>query len=60
MSSDDLDYYIKVRGNYLSSDEILYVLDMKRNPCVDHIVYENYLYTVWCTDGKKFEFRMRL
>lgn len=41
MTSSELSSYIGIRNDELCSDEILDVVDVSRNPQINHIVYEN-------------------
>ena len=60
MTHEELDYYIRSRYGYLSSDEILHVVDTSNNPQLNHIVYENNIWKLWDINGNYYEFRKRI
>ena len=59
MNHEELEYYIRCRNAQLSSDELLEVLDISKNPQLNHIIYENGVWTAWDTNGHYYEFRKR-
>lgn len=59
MNHEELQYYIRSRNAQLSSDELLEVLDISKNPQLDHIIYENEMWKAWDADGNYYEFRKR-
>lgn len=59
MNHEELEYYIRSRNAQLSSDELLEVLDISKNPQLDHIIYENEMWKAWDSDGNYYEFRKR-
>lgn len=59
MADEELRYYINSRNGELSSDEILTVIDIDKNPQLNHIEYENNLWKAWDTSGNYYEFRKR-
>lgn len=59
MADEELRYYINSRNGELSSDEILKVIDIARNPQLNHINYENGKWQVWDVNGNYYEFRKR-
>lgn len=59
LSSIELINFVAVRNNELSADEILHVIDITKNPTIDHIVYENNIWNIWTQDGKYVQFTKR-
>lgn len=59
MNSTELNRYISVRNGELSSDEILHVIDVSRNPDINHITFENNIWNVWDCFGNYYTFRKR-
>ena len=59
MSHEELEYFIRSRNGQISSDELLEVLDISKNPQLDHIIYENEMWKAWDSDGNYYEFRKR-
>lgn len=59
MTHEELQYYISSRYGQLSSDEILEILDISKNPQLNHIVYENDIWKAWDADGHYYEFSKR-
>jgi len=59
MTSQEIETYIGVRNGELSSDEILRIIDVSRNPSINHIIFENGTYVMWDINGTKFNFKMR-
>ena len=59
MNHKELEYYIRSRNAQLSSDELLEVLDISKNPQLNHIIYENEMWKAWDADGNYYEFRKR-
>lgn len=41
MTSDEIEAFINFRYGELSSDEILELMDVDKNPQIDHIIFEN-------------------
>ena len=44
MTSDEIESFINSRYGELSSDEILQLMDIDKNPQIDYIVFENELW----------------
>lgn len=59
MNHEELEYYIRLRNAQLSSNELLEVLDISKNPQLNHIIYENEIWKAWDVDGNYYEFRKR-
>ena len=59
MKTTELKTYIEVRHGELCMDEILYIIDINRNPQIDHIVYENGLWQMWDNKGNYMTFKLR-
>lgn len=59
MTSSEISDYIKHRNGELCVDEILEVIDVSRNPQIDHIVYENDVWKMWDNTGICFTFKKR-
>lgn len=59
MTSSEIKHYIEARNSELCEDEILHIVDISRNECIDHIVYENGIWNAWCNDGTHVEFKKR-
>lgn len=59
MTSNELTNYINSRNHELSSDEILLAIDVKRNPQINHIIYENNRWNMWDESGNHFTFTYR-
>lgn len=59
MTSTEIQQYISARNGELSSDEILIVTDVHRNPQINHIIYENGAYQMWDENGTHFIFQKR-
>lgn len=60
MTSDEIEAFINSRHGELSSDEIILLMDVDRNPQIDHIVFENGYWTMWDNTGHEFHFRKRI
>ena len=41
MTSDEIESFINSRYGELSSDKILQLMDVDKNPQIDHIIFEN-------------------
>lgn len=59
MTDEELEYYIRCRNAQLSTDELLEVLDISKNPQLNHIIYEHGVWKAWDTNGHYYEFRKR-
>lgn len=59
LTSSEIDSFICVRNGELSSDEILHVIDISRNPQIDHIIYRDGWWTMWDNQGHEFKFKKR-
>ena len=59
MTSDEIEAFINSRSGELSSDEILEMMDVDKNPQIDHIVFENNSWKMWDNAGREFHFRKR-
>ena len=59
MTSDEIESFINSRNGELSSDEIVLLMDVDKNPQIDHIVFENEAWKMWDNTGKEFHFRKR-
>lgn len=59
MTSDEIEVFINSRHGELSSDEIILLMDVDRNPQIDHIVFENGYWKMWDNTGRAFSFRKR-
>lgn len=59
MTSDEIEAFINSRYGELSSDEILEMMDVDKNPQIDHIVFENNSWKMWDNTGREFHFRKR-
>lgn len=59
MTSDEIESFINSRYGELSSDEILQLMDIDKNPQIDHIVFENELWKMWDNTGREFKFHKR-
>lgn len=59
MSSSEIADYIKIRNGELGNDEILEMIDISKNPQIDHISYENSVWNMWDNTGMHFTFHKR-
>lgn len=59
MTSDEIEEYIRDRYGELSSDEILEVLDVDKNPQIDHVIREGDTWRMWDNTGREFSFQKR-
>lgn len=59
MTSDEIESFINSRYGELSSDEIVMLMDIEKNPQIDHIVFENNEWVMWDDTGREFRFRKR-
>lgn len=59
MTSDEIESFINSRYGELSSDEIVLLMDVDKNPQIDHIVFENNSWIMWDNAGREFHFRKR-
>ena len=59
MRTDEIKNYIDVRNGILSSDEVLQIVDISRNPQIDHMHYKNGVRNVWDIYGNYFTFTNR-
>lgn len=59
MSSSEIADYIKIRNGELGNDEILEMIDISKNPQIDHISYENGVWNMWDNIGMHFTFHKR-
>lgn len=59
MTSDEIESFINSRYGELSSDEIVLLMDVDKNPQIDHIVFENNEWKMWDNTGREFHFRKR-
>lgn len=59
MTSFNITNYINVRNGELSSDEILEIIDIEKNPQIDHIEYQNNTWNIWDNLGSHFSFKKR-
>ena len=59
MTSDEIESYINSRYGELSSDEILVLLDVDKNPQIDHVIREGDVWKMWDNTGREFHFRKR-
>lgn len=59
MTSDEIEAFINSRYGELSSDEILELMDVDKNPQIDHIIFQNNEWIMWDNTGREFHFRKR-
>lgn len=59
MTSDEIESFIDARCGELSSDEIVLLMDVDKNPQIDHIIFENGLWIMWDNTGREFTFHKR-
>lgn len=59
MIASEISNFISVRNGNLSSDEILSVIDVTKNQCINHIIYENGKWEMWAETGEYFTFSLR-
>lgn len=59
MTSDEIESFINSRHEELSSDEIILLMDVDKNPQIDHVIFENGYWTMWDNTGREFSFRKR-
>ena len=60
MTDSEIQHYIENRGNYLTQDEIHHILDVERNPQIDHYQFiDGYRYEAWTNSGGYFKFFKR-
>lgn len=59
MTSDEIESFINSRHGELSSDEILTLMDIDKNPQIDHIIFENGAWRMWDNTGREFYFKKR-
>ena len=59
MTSDEIESFINSRYGELSSDEILVLMDIDKNPQIDHIIFENGMWKMWDNTGREFYFKKR-
>lgn len=43
MTSDEIESFINSRYGELSSDEIVMLMDIDKNPQIDHVIFEKWL-----------------
>ena len=60
MTSDEIESYINSRYGELSSDEILVLLDVDKNPQIDHVIREGDVWKMWDNTGREFSFCKRI
>lgn len=60
MTSDEIQSYINSRYGELSSDEILVLLDVDKNPQIDHVIREGDVWKMWDNTGREFSFCKRI
>lgn len=60
MTSSEMQHYIDVRHGELCDDEIRYVTDVSHHPQINHIIYDNGIWSMWDTNGTHFSFRKRV
>lgn len=54
MTSDEIESFINSRYGELSSDEIALLMDVDKNPQIDHIIFENGTWIMWDNAGREF------
>ena len=59
MTSDEIEAFINSRYGDLSSDEILELMDVDKNPQIDHIIFQNNEWIMWDNTGREFHFKKR-
>lgn len=59
MTDTEIGNYINNRRGYLTQDEIHHILDVDRNPQIDHYEYAFHAYDVWTKNGGHFLFCKR-
>lgn len=59
MASDEIELFINARYGELSSDEIVLLMDIDKNPQIDRAVFENGYWTMWDNTGREFHFKKR-
>ena len=59
MTSSEIKAYIDARNGELCSDEIWHVIDVSRNPQLNHIELINGKWNAWDVDGNHFYFNLR-
>lgn len=59
MTSDEIESFINSRYGELSSDEILELMDVDKNPQIDHIIFQNNEWIMWDNTGREFHFKKR-
>ena len=59
MTSDDIESFINSRCGELSSDEIVLLMDVDKNPQIDHIIFRNNEWIMWDNTGREFTFHKR-
>ena len=59
MTSDEIEAFINSRYGELSSDEILELMDVDKNPQIDHIIFQNNEWIMWDNTGREFHFKKR-
>lgn len=59
MTDSEIQHYIENRGNYLTQDEIHHILDVERNPQIDHYELLSGTYKAWTNSGGYFKFFKR-
>lgn len=60
MTSDEIESFINSRYGELSSDEILEVIDVDKNPQIDHVIREGNSWRMWDNTGREFYFTKRM
>ena len=59
MTDSEIEHYIDNRGHYLTQDEIHHILDVERNPQIDHYELLGGTYKAWTNSGGYFKFFKR-
>lgn len=57
MTDRELKEYIDSKNGLLNTDELLEVLDLKKNPQLDHIIFQGDVWKAWDCNGNYYEFR---
>ncbi len=59
MTDPEIEQYVENRNGELCQSEILELLDISKNPQIDHFEYENFRYAMWSKYGSSFTFTKR-
>ena len=59
MTSCELEKYISERNHHLTREEILQVINVTKNPMIDHILFNNGEWSMWDKSGSFYCFTQK-